>query len=290
LTILEELTRQDPANVSYQQLVMSTYSHLGDTLGNPKWRSLGNAAGALEAYRQMLAAARRLHETDPANQQAVSDYAIALTRVAAVVPDKDFPERLSMLQESLKLLHEIERVNPQNVDNRWDLSHGYLLLGDALVQSKERAGALRAYQGSVSLGEALLAAGRALPAVDLVGAHEKLGLLAAEAGDRKTALNEARRALAISGPDGLLAKGRPANVQRFLTPRGTATMGLVLVRLAGAPGAAPAQAVQDRQAAVKWLEESLAGWQALQSDPAFAPPQKYEMQQVEKALAEIRSR
>jgi hypothetical protein len=31
-----------------------------------------------------------------------------------------------------------------------------------------------------------------LPAVDLVGTHEKLGLLAAETGDRKTALVEER--------------------------------------------------------------------------------------------------
>jgi hypothetical protein len=79
--------------------------------------------------------------------------------------------------------------------NRWDLSHGYLLLGDAMVQTEDRTGGVQAYQQSVSLGEALLASGMAQPAADLVGAHEKLGLLAAESGDRKTALLEAR-----SGP------------------------------------------------------------------------------------------
>ncbi len=290
LAILEELARQEPANVSYQQLLMSTYSHRGDTLGNPNWRSLGDAAGALEAYRQMLTVARRLHETDPANQQAVSDYAIALTRVAAVLPDQDSTERLSMLQESLKLLREIEQVNPQNMDNHWDMSHGYLLLGNALVQAKDRAAGIRAYQESVSLGETLLAAGRALPAVDLVSAHEKLALLAAETGDRKTALTEARRALDISGPDGVLAKGRPASFQRFLVPRGTAAIGLVLVTLSKARGATPAQALQDRQEALRWLQESLAAWRPLQSDPAFAPPQKFEMQRVEAALTEIQGR
>ena len=287
LKILEELTRQDPANVSYQQALMSTYSHLGDVLENPKWRSLGDAADALDAYRQMLTVSRRLHETDPANQQAVSDYAIALTRVAAVVPD---PEKLSMLQQSLKLLREIERVNPQNARNRWDLTHGYSLLGDALVQSHDRAGGILAYQESVSLGEALLAGGMALAAVDLVGVHEKLGLLAVETGDRTTALTEARRALAISGPDGPTAKGRPASAQRFLTPRGTSAVGLVLAALARTPAAPPARAFQDRQGAVEWLEQSLTAWRALQSDPAFAPTHRYEMQQVEKALAEIQRR
>src|SRR5207249_2702955 len=88
LPLLEELTRQDPANASYQRALIKLYSHLGDVLGNPKWRSLGDADGALRAYQQMLAVARRLHETDPANQQAASDYAIALTRVAAVMPQR----------------------------------------------------------------------------------------------------------------------------------------------------------------------------------------------------------
>ena len=290
LAVLEPLTRQDPSNVSYQQILMLTYSHLGDVLGNPKWHSMGDAAGALDAYRQMLAVARRLYDADPANQKAVSDYAIALTRVAAVLPDQDFSERLTMLEESLKLLQEIARANPQNLVNRWDLAHGYLLLGDAVAHSKDHAGAVRAYQESVSLGEVLLTSGFPLAAVDLVGAHEKLGLLAAQGGDRTTALTEARRALAISGPDGPIAKGRPAVAQRFLTPRGTSAMGLVLSALSRAPGVRPAQSLQDRQAAVRWLEESLSGWKALEPDPAFAPPHRFEMQQVEKALAEIRSR
>jgi hypothetical protein len=57
--------------------------------------------------------------------------------------------------------------------------------------------------------------------------------------------------------------------------------------LARARGAPPALALQDRRAAAKWLEESLAAWKALESDPAFSPPQRREMQDVEKALAEI---
>src|SRR5215467_14495893 len=123
---------------------MSTYSHLGDVLGNPKWRSLGDSEGALKAYQQMLSVASRLHETDPANQQAASDYAIALTRVAAVLPSTQSERRVDMLRESLQLLREIERVNPQNFMNRWDLTHGYWLLGDALASS-DRAAAVRAY-------------------------------------------------------------------------------------------------------------------------------------------------
>src|SRR6185369_6473993 len=103
LSLIEELTRQSPANASYQRILMSIYSHLGDVLGNPKWRSLGDAEGALKAYRQMLTVAGRLYETDPANQQAAGDYAVALTRVAAVLPREQYSQQISMLRESLRL-------------------------------------------------------------------------------------------------------------------------------------------------------------------------------------------
>ena len=44
---------------------------------------------------------------------------------------------------------------------------------------------------------------------------------------------------------------------------------------------------EDRKLAVYWLERSLDVWRQLQSDPAFSPPQRKEMQQVEEALADM---
>jgi serine/threonine protein kinase/tetratricopeptide (TPR) repeat protein len=284
LALLEQLTREDPANVECQRILLSTYSHLGDVFGNPKWRSLGDAAGALQAYQQMLAVARRLYEADPANQQAVSDYANALSRVAGTLPGRKPAERLAMLRESLKLFQQIQQVNPQNVMNRWDLGHGYGLVGDALIESHDTAGAIRAYQESISLHEALVTAGVTAPAPDLVGTHEKLALEAAKQGDRESALLHARRALEISDPVGLLAKGRSENEQRFLTPRGTAAMGLTYALLASAKHVKPADAEQHRRQAADWLQKSLVSWRQLQADPAFAPPHRQEMEQVETVL------
>ena len=240
----------------------------------------------MKAYREMLAVAEHLYKADPANQQAVSDYAIALTRVAAALPERESAERLAMLQESLKLLREIERVNPQNVVNRWDLSHGYSLLGDALMDSNDRAGGLRAYQESIDVAEALLSAGVSNPVPDLIGVHEKVALEAARRGDRETALFHAQRAFRISDAAGPLAKGRSPGVQRQLTPRGTAAMGLVYALLAG--GKQGGVAREDALQAVNWLQSSLVSWRELQSDPAFTPPQRKEMQQVEAALAALK--
>jgi tetratricopeptide (TPR) repeat protein len=290
LPILEELARKEPANASYQRAIMSVYSHLGDALGNPKWRSLGDAEGAFKAYQQMLAVARRLHETDPANQQATSDYAIALTRVAAVLlPGPGQPaEKLAMLRESLRLLREIEQVNPENQINRWDLSHGYAILGDALIAS-DRAAAIEAYKESINLGEALLASGMNSPAPEVVNVHETLGVLAAQDGDRTTAVQHAERVLELSDPQGNAAQGRSENVQRFLTPRGSAAMGRVYAALARSKSTPAAVAAEDRRNAQKWLEQSLAKWRPLEADPAFAPAHREELQKVEEAAAQVRT-
>jgi tetratricopeptide (TPR) repeat protein len=284
LPLLQDLTARNPANASYQRALMTLYSHLGDVLGNPKWRSLGDTRGALEAYQQMLAIARRLHETDPANQQATGDYAVALTRVAAVTPQA--PQKLSMLKESLGLLHEIERVNPQNVMNRWDLEHGYMLLGDALAASG-RPGVIAAYRESAALAEGLLASGMYSPVPDLASVLERLAIMAAADGNREASLAYARRVLEITSPEGQFAKGRAENVQRFLTPRGSGAMGLAYAALAHAATSRPDLAREDRRQAAAWLNKSVAAWRCLQSDPAFSPSHKQEMRRVELAAAEI---
>jgi eukaryotic-like serine/threonine-protein kinase len=267
LALLSELTAQNPANASYQRALMSLYSHLGDVLGNPKWRSLGDTQGALEAYQQMLAIGRRLYNTDPANQQAASDYAIALTRVAAVTPQG--PQKLSMLKESLRLLREIEQVNPQNVMNRWDLEHGYMLLGDALLASGQ-PDASAAYRESAAVAEGLLAAGMYSPVPDLAVVLERLALMAAADGDRNVALADAHRVREITGPDGPFAKGRAENVQRFLTPRGSGAIGLAYAALSRNPTSPPEVVRDDHRQATAFLNESLALWRGLQSDPAFS--------------------
>jgi len=290
LPIVQELVRKEPANSSYQRAILSVYSHLGDALGNPKWRSLGDAEGAYNAYQQMLAVAKRLHETDPANQQATSDYAIALTRVAAVLSPgpRQRTDRIAMLRESLALLREIEQVNPQNQINKWDLSHGYSILGDALLES-DRPAAINAYEESATLGEALLGSGMNSPTPEVVNVRETLAVLRAQDGDREAAVTHANRVLALSDPKGPAAEGRAENVQRFLTPRGSGAMGRTYAALALARSTPADQAAVDRRNAQQWLERSLALWRPLQSDPAFSPVHQQELQKVEEAAVQVRT-
>ena len=75
------------------------------------------------------------------------------------------------------------------------------------------------------------------------------------------------------------ALGRPASVQQFLTPQGRGAMRLVCAQLK--------QWREDRRLAELWLQKSLAAWHAVEGDPAFAPPHRRRLQQLEEAPAKL---
>lgn len=288
VALMEQLTRLDPANAAYERELMLAYSHVGDTLGSPTLPSLGDTAGAVEAYRRILSVARRLYEADPADQRAVRDYAIALARVGGALPEDQLAERPALLRKSVQLLEEVARVNPPNLTNRADLAHGYNLLGEALEASGDQAGAVRSYREAFTLSQSMVHAGHSSALVALVAACRKLGEEAARRGDRVTSLSYARRAVEVSDPAGAAAQDRPAALQRFLTPRGPAAIGLAYAGLARAANTDAGQARDDRRLAELWLQKSLAAWRQVQSDPAFGPPHRREMHQVEAALAALK--
>jgi len=78
-----------------------------------------------------------------------------------------------------------------------------------------------------------------------------------------------------------------SNVRRFLTPLGSGAMGLTYAALARQKNVPPEIAREDRRQAREWLKKSLATWRELEPDPAFAPPHRKEMRQVEMAAADM---
>src|SRR4030095_10561834 len=135
-------------------------------------------------------------------------------------------------RESVRVLTEIARVNPQNLLNRSDLAYSYGQLGDALRLSGDRAGAVRAYREGLSLLEPLLNNTQRQPAIVFLEISRKLAEDAAVQGERVQALEYARRALEVGDPAGRCGKGRPRPMQLFLTPRRLAAMGFAYAALA----------------------------------------------------------
>jgi tetratricopeptide (TPR) repeat protein len=184
----------------------------------------------------------------------------------------------------VKLLEQVAQVNPQNLTNRADLAHGYNMLGDALLATGDRPGAVRSFRQALDLAESMLNVGQAFASTTLVSVCLKLGQEAAGRGEREVALTYARRALEVTDPASKYAKSRPEILQRTMTPRGLAAMGLVYRELARSGDA------EDGRQAVAWLEKSIAAWREVASDPSFAPPRRRELEQVELALSELQHR
>jgi len=287
---MERLAALEPANASYQRELMYAYAHVGDALGSPYMPSLGDTAGAIAAYRRLVDMARRLYEADPTDQRVASDYGGALSRLGAALPEGQLAGQIALPRESVKVLEEVARVNPGNLPNRADLAYSYVLLGDALAASGDRAGAVRYYREAQALLETLVNYGQRAPVITLIDACRKLAEEAARQGDRAASLAYARRALEVSDPAAASAKERPAGMQLFLTPRGYAAMGLTYAWLARAANTTSEQAREDREQAGVWLEKSLTAWRNAQADPAFAPPHRREMQRAEATLSAVRKR
>lgn len=269
-----------PANAGLKRGLMFEYSHAGDVLGNPNVPNLGDRAGAAEVYGKMVEVARQLHEADPKDQRGRSDYGIALSRVAAVLPDTSAAEKIRLIRQAIALMREVEKATPDNRMNRSELVYNYNFLGDVLEVSGDLKGARQAYQDALQLAEPLLSSATStlLTAAALV--YRKVGILEARSGQRESALASARRAYALARPDQGQAKKRPREFQRFFEVRASTAMGLIHAALARSTAGTP----QDRTEARRWLHQSLERYEALAKLPSFSNTHRREVTLIRKAL------
>lgn len=281
---LENLVRLDAANVNHQRELTIAYSNMGDVLGNPNLRNLGDPAGAAKAYGRMTEVSRQIHKADPADQRARSDYAIALTRTSVVLPVEQTRERIALLRQAVKLHEEVARVSPKNLRNRSELALTYNFLGDAYEAAGDWATAERTFLEGLRLGETLAGTESSTLVLGSVMMCRKVGALAVRRGDRAQALAYAERALRLADPDGPLGKHRPAAAQGTLTPRGYAAIGLVYAGLAQSGQRRPADAAEAR----RWLEKSMEHWRALEAKAPLSNMQGKEKRVVETALEGLR--
>jgi tetratricopeptide (TPR) repeat protein len=277
LAIVRRLAEADPENLANQRELMLTYSNLGDVLGNPNVRSLGDRAGAAEAFGRMAALALRMHEADRADQRGKADYAIALVRLALVTPEEQAERRVELLRRAVGLQEELARGSQDNWSNRAELLFSYNFLGDAYAAAGKAEEAEKAWRAGLREGERALTAGSTTVETGCAFLYRKLAEAAAKRGDRTTAMAYARRTLAFTDPAGEPGRKRPEGVQRMLTPRGSGAMGMVYALLArGEP--------EYRAEARRWLEKSLEEWGKVAKPGAVSEATRREIRGLEKAL------
>jgi tetratricopeptide (TPR) repeat protein len=200
------------------------------------------------------------------------------------MPVSNPPARIAVFNHALQLLEEVARASPGNVVNRIEISAIHNFVGDAYMAAKQPADAARAYSAGLAVAQPLLASGSGTVVTVALFMCRKLGEVLAARGDRAQSLAMAQRALDLSGPSGPAAGKRPAELQRILTPRGFAAMGLVRAALVTGPAGRP----DDRIEARSWLDKSLAAYRELEKHPAFSEIHRREMRVVEQSLEKLK--
>jgi hypothetical protein len=202
------------------------------------------------------------------------------------MPPKRVRERITLLHKSLRLQQEVERINPANISNRGDMAFTYYVLGEAFQSARDSASAVRAFKDGASLAESMLNGGSAGLVVTAVFLYRKLGEEAGARGDADAALAAGRRVFQLTDPSAEAAKPRPAELQRFLTPRGPTAMGIIYAALAGSGRGNTREYTKESR---RWLEEGLALWRAIQTNPGYSVAHRREVRAAETALAGLNS-
>lgn len=278
--LMDKLASLDPNNASLRRDLVLAYGHIADVLGNPNLENLGDRDGALQAYRRAAEIAKGLMEVDLANERAAMDYGIALSRVAAVMDDRDLKAKAEVERESLRVVDNLARISPQNVSHQIYRAFVNQQLGDTLTLAGDLRGAEAAYSESASVADAGRKSGQISFVTIYVLSGLKLAQNAIARGRRAEALELAQRAY-----DG--TRNLPTGATSpFLEPRGYGAMGLTYASLSQSVLRQPG----DREQALSWLGKSLDSWHKVQTNPGFSAPHRREMLEVEAKLSTLNHR
>ena len=265
----DALSAFEPLNTYYRRQRMLAYSHLGDLLGNPNYRNLGDWEGARAAFTTMTSIAKAMHESDPADRGAYTDYGMALMHSAAI-PDSKPLRKLGLLQSSGAILADVSKAAPSNLSPALNLASIHEQIGDLYVEMKEPDKARQAYQQSIATAKDLIGIGRISSARIFITSGRKLAEIEARRGAADEALAIARKTVEVG--ERLTAAPNAPTGQKTLAPRAYAAMGSVCSILGR-----PAEARQ-------WREKALSGFRSIANHKEFTLQHRQEMQALEDAL------
>ncbi|MCP4386459.1 MAG: TIR domain-containing protein, partial [Hyphomicrobiales bacterium] len=131
-----------PDNLAVQRSRSVMLSQFGDT-----YLTAGDAAGALAAYEQGLAIARRLVETDPDNTEWQRDVSVSLGKIGDVkLRAGDAAGGLAVYEEGLTISRRLVETDPDNTECRRAVSGSLGKIGDVKVRAGDAAGGLAVYE------------------------------------------------------------------------------------------------------------------------------------------------
>ena len=153
---LDKLARERGSDRSIMRDLVNGYIHMGDVEGNLYGASLGDTAGAEQAYRKALALAEELVRTEPSNPNDKSQLVTALQSLGeTLAASGNRPEAMHYYDEVQRIL-EAERDAATPTDAaRYETANLWLDMGSTRLQLSDPAGALDSFRHALQAAERL---------------------------------------------------------------------------------------------------------------------------------------
>jgi len=154
VTLEQELSALEPANIEYARAMATGLDHVGDA-----YRGLKNYPKALENGRRGLAMYEEFLKQDPQNARGKKDVGDCSHHVAeTLLASGDYHGALAMLQRTVGIRRELVALDATNVEYPDDLAESLMLTGESLVASGNSTRAIDFFQEARSMREPIVAA------------------------------------------------------------------------------------------------------------------------------------
>ena len=216
LEYLDSLAQEAENDLSLQRELASAYVKVGNVQGNPNNANLGDAAGALQSYRQAQKIADQILTGTPMDSEARRSVAVIQEKMSDVQGVMaNLTEAVNSAYKSLVIFKSLAEADPTNVRAQRSLGISYIKVGDVLGNSNfpnagDEAGAMANYQASLAVWQALDQANPNNPDIRswLGLIHERIGSIFEQQGKIDAALESYRESQTIREA---LAKENPQN-------------------------------------------------------------------------------
>lgn len=268
VAVCEQAYRAAPTDTHAAHELMLAYSHVGDTLGNPAYDNAGDLAGARAAYSKMAEIAKSLHDADPNDVRAISDYGIALLRVGIASPPERPQEKLAILQEADGLLTSAAVKSPKSVATGMHKAWVEVEIADLYHTLNDPTSALRYYEEAAASSDAVLA-------VNPKDSSAQRWLIVSLRGVAEEKARSHARAQAIATVSRILTIGEAVKADssarsvtlRSIVPRTWQAAGAVYSLLASVDS--ETQRGEDLDNGRRAYERAVAEWQKLETQKGF---------------------
>lgn len=156
VTLEQELSALEPANIEYARAMATGFDHVGDA-----YRGLKNYPKALENGRRGLAMYEDFLKQDPQNARGKKDVGDCSHHVAeTLLASGDYHGVLAMLQRTVGIRRELVALDATNVEYPDDLAESLMLTGESFAAGGNFAKATENFQEARTIREPIVAAHR----------------------------------------------------------------------------------------------------------------------------------